>query len=260
VSGSVDGTYRITDARGKDLDSGSIARKFSEKYDAGTGAPSTSTVRDDLLHKAARLVAARLVPTHGRDTVVMPKGSFEALIPLAERGAWDQYLAGVEAVPENRRPDQEAYRQYALAIAKEALAYTTADVARATDLLRQSVAHYKQAIANNPNEKLFTEAHSSLFFQGAAAPLPRAEQSLAAYEAWSSGPTAARPSAPAAKAMRNQTVIEMVKAGVADETIEMAIDSVAVAQFDLSDDGVAALTRAGVSNAVIARMRQKARK
>jgi hypothetical protein len=119
VTGIVDGTYRITDASGRDVESNFFTQKFSDKYES---APTKSTVIDALLHKAARAVAARLVPTHDRVSVIVPKGSFEALIPLAESGAWDRYLTGVEAVPENRSPDQEAYRQYALAVAKEAVA------------------------------------------------------------------------------------------------------------------------------------------
>ena len=272
VSGSVDGTYRITDADGRDLDSGSIARKFREKYDDGTGAPSTSVVRDDLLHMAARVVAGRIVPTHDRVNVIVPKGSFEALIPLAESGTWDRYLAGVEAVPENRRPDQEAYRQYALAIAKEAVAYATEDVVRATELLSESVGHYKKAIENNPNEKIFSEAHSSVFFKNAPAPLPRAEQDLAAYLAWKLGPTKAAASSHATSSqapanpsrpsgtMRNETVIEMSRAGLSDDTIEMAIDSVAARQFDLSASGLVALAKSGVSNPVIAHMQKRAKK
>ena len=271
VSGSADGTYRITDANGKDVDSGSIAQNFSQKYEDGTGAPARSSVKDDLLHKAAHIVSARLVPTHDRVTVIVPKGSFEALIPLAESGAWDRYLAGVEAVPENRRPDQEAYRQYALAVAKEAVAYTADDIARATELLRESVEHYEKAIADNPNEKIFSEAHSSLFFKDASAPLPRAQQNLVAYQAWKSGPMPAAQSqasnsqtpanlSPPSKTMRNQTVIEMSNAGLPDETIKMAIDSAGATQFDLSAAGLQSLARSGVTKTVIAHMQKTAKK
>jgi hypothetical protein len=52
--------------------------------------------------------------------------------------------------------------------------------------------------------------------------------------------------------MRNKTVIQMSKAGLFDETIEMAIDSGVITQFDVSPAGLDALAKGGVSEPVIA--------
>ncbi|MGZ4779668.1 MAG: hypothetical protein ACXV5L_10750 [Thermoanaerobaculia bacterium] len=267
VQGTVQGTYRITDRSGRDLDSGSFHQTFSNDSQDGTGAPAKDEVEDALLHTAAGVVAARLVPTHDRVNVIVPRGSFEALIPLAEKGDWNAYLAGVEAVKENKKPDQEAYRQYALGVAKEALAYVTEDVARATELLRQSVDHYKKAIADNPGEKIFSEDHKSLLFTSVPAPVPRAEKSLAAYQTWASRPAqvAAVAEAPASKStktgtMRNKTVIQMAKAGLSDAMIESAIDSGVATRFNVTPEGLDNLTKGGVSPAVIAYMQRKTKK
>src|SRR5689334_24875786 len=82
-----------------------------------------------------------------------------------------------------RDPASEAYRQYALAVAKEGLAYATSDLPRARALLREAAEHYRTAIRNNPAEKLFSEEHNSIF-SSAGAPLPLVESSVQAYEAW----------------------------------------------------------------------------
>src|SRR5258708_2057499 len=187
VEGTLAGTFEIRDGKGRVLDSGPMDADFKRKYEGGENAPSRETVRDDLLHDAAGTVAARIVPTKERVAVVLPKGSFENFIPLAEAGKWDEYLAAVVAVPEMRNRDQEAYRQYALAVAKEGAAYATADRIRATKLLDEALAHYRNAIDYNPAESLFREAHTSLFGTDAGAPLPRIEASVKAYQAWAAG-------------------------------------------------------------------------
>lgn len=283
VSGELSGSCRITEEKsGKVLDSGALTNKFSEKYDNGVGSPSPDRVEDDLLHKAARQVASRLVPTKDRVSILLPKGSFEALIPLAESGAWDRYLAGVQAVPEMRDRRAEAYRQYAQGVAKEAVAYASNDPQQALELLRAAATHYQNATLYNPDETLFRERYSSILSSGPIdPPLPRLTESVARYEAWggassklsaasSSGggakPAAAAPSSTVAKgggavrAMRNETVIEMAKAGLSDENIVLAIDSAEKTQFDVSPEALITLAKAGVSRPVIAVMQKVTKK
>src|SRR5689334_18769796 len=161
-----------------------------------------------------------------------------------------------------RDPASEAYRQYALAVAKEGLAYATTDLPRARALLREAAEHYRTAIQSNPAEKLFSEEHNSIF-SSAGAPLPRVETSVQAYEAWvpagapaprvaNSGAGAVSGSKRAAgKRLRNEHVIEMKKAGLSDANIKAAIDGAAATEFDTSPEGVTALSEAGVSNEVI---------
>ncbi|HEX7420921.1 MAG TPA: hypothetical protein VF505_13615, partial [Thermoanaerobaculia bacterium] len=110
LKASLTGTYDILDRTGKVIDSGDLNEDFSKKYDEGKNSATPSKVEDDLMHRAATVVGARLVPTKDRVFVIVPKGSFEAFIPLAESNTWDRYLAAVEAVPANRNASQEAYR------------------------------------------------------------------------------------------------------------------------------------------------------
>jgi hypothetical protein len=263
VTGSLTGAYDIGD-RGGVIDSGSLSLSYGKKFDDGKDAPPPTQVEDDLLHRAARTVAARLVPVKDRVNVIMPKGSFENFIPIAESGAWDRYLAAVQAVPEMRDRRAEAYRQYALALGTEGTAYMTDDPQRALAMIREAVTHYQNAISWNPDETIFAQAYSSLLSKGAGAPLARANESLAAYERWAThgggAPTRVASSAPQKQTLRNQTIVDMVHAGLSDENVILAIDSADHTEFDTSPQALIDLAHAGVSRNVIARMQKKTRR
>jgi hypothetical protein len=66
--------------------------------------------------------------------------------------------------------------------------------------------------------------------------------------------------APSSKALHNQNVIEMARAGVPDENIVLAIDSAEAAEFDTSPDGLIALSKGGVSKNVIAHIQKRGKK
>ena len=268
LSGSLAGTFDILDKAGKVVESGDLSERYEQTFDEGTTPPTPSKVEDDLLKKAATKVASQLVPTHDRVSVIVPKGSFESLVPLAEMNAWDRYLAGVEAVPEKRDARQEAYRQYALAVAKEGLAYNSVDDRpRILELLREAIKHYETAITANPKEKIFSTGYESMLASRTEAPMPRAAGSLAAFEKWigtgsspSRRPAVARAEPEVAATLTNATVIEMAKAGLTDENLMLAIDSAGSTQFDTTPNGLIALARGGVSRSVIAHMQKKAKR
>jgi hypothetical protein len=222
-------------------------------------------MQEDLLRVAARKIAEQVVPTKVRMNTLLPKGSFEQFIPLAESGSWDKYLQGVESVRPLSDRASDAYRQYALGVAKEALAYSSADPKQGLELLRAAAEHYRTAAADNPNEKLFSEAYTSLF-SAAAAPVARTEASIKAYEAWASGPTPPMASAASSSksskssSMHNQSVIDMTKAGLSEENIILAVDSADAAEFDTSPDGLIALSKAGVSKNVITHIQKRGKR
>jgi hypothetical protein len=264
LSGTLSGSWDIRDRAGKIIESGSLSETYKQTFEEGSGAPAPSRIEDDLMKKASVAVAAQLVPTTDRVSVIVPKGSFESLIPLAEMNAWDRYLAGVEAVPAKRDARQEAYRQYALGVGKEGVAYTIVDDRHETiRLLKEAVAHYEKAIKDNPGEKIFSTGYESLLAYRTEASLPRATASLTAFEQWA-GTTPARRTPSVARAekpaMNNQTVIDMAKAGLTDENLMLAIDAADSADFDTTPDGLIALAKGGVSRNVIAHMQKKAKK
>jgi hypothetical protein len=265
--GEIGGTYTITDAKGRLFDSGDIDRKWEYDYDYRP--LSNEKVEDLLLKEAADKIAARIVPTKVKTKVLLPKGSFEQFIPLAESGAWDRYLQSVESVAPLRDRASDAYREYALGVANEAAGYSAPDAKTGVALLRKAAEHYRTAVANNPEEKLFSERYSGLL-NATSAPIARAEASVKAYEAWASGPTApiassapktgSRNAAQVAKSIRNQQIIEMAKAGLSDENIILAIDSADNTEFDTTPEDLIALSKAGVSRNVIAHMQKQSAK
>lgn len=266
MSASLSGSWDLADKTGKIVESGSINETFRQKYSEGKGSPAPSKIEDDLLKRAAKSVASRIVPTQDTVSVLVPKGSFEDLIPLAEMNAWDRYLAGAEAVRPLRDPRQDAYRHYALGLAKEGMAHTMAveEPARAIELLREAQTHYETAVKSNPREELFAKGYSSLFSMGSSsASLPRVGASLAAFDKWV-GPvrTATAKSAsaqPKKNVMTNDTLVEMAKAGLADENLILAIDAARDVDFDTSPTALIALAKGGVSKSVIAHMQKKKR-
>ena len=60
--------------------------------------------------------------------------------------------------------------------------------------------------------------------------------------------------------MRNQTVIDLAGAGLSDENIKLAIDGADNTAFDVSPNGLIALSTGGVSKTVIAHMQKKSKK
>lgn len=267
ITASLSGSWDLA-ARNRDIANGSLDDDFRREYGDYDNAPAPSEIEDDLLKKAARRIAMQLVPTQERTAILVPRASFEPLIPLAESGAWDRYLAAVEAMPANKNPKDEAYRHYALAIAKEALAYRKEDRREALDLLRAAKSHYETAASLNADEELFRKGYTSLLASSnIGPPLARMTDSVNRYDAWSTPASASSASVSpqpkpqsAVAGMRNQTVIDLAKAGLPDENIILAIDAAARTQFDVSPDGLIALSKSGVSKTVIAHMQKKSKK
>lgn len=274
VSANFDGAFEIA-AKDADVASGALDQEFRRKYGDSETSPAPSTLEDDLLRQAARKVAAHLVPTQDRISVLLPRASFESLIPLAESGAWDRYLVAVESMPAKKNAKDEAYRQYALAIAKEATAYQAADRAEALELLRSAASHYTVAAQSNPGEELFRKGYASIFASSSiGVPIARVNESVNRYESWTSGGSvttrtasnAAPAPAPLAKSgsgkqgMRNQTIVDLAKAGLSDENIILAIDGAQQTEFDVTPEGLIALSKSGVSKSVIAHMQKKSRR
>ena len=89
-----------------------------------------------------------------------------------------------------------------------------------------------------------------------ATTLIRARQSMTSAEK----PAPASPPAPAKQGMRNQTVIDLAKAGLSDENIVMAIDAAERTDFDVTPDALISLAKGGVSKSVIAHMQKKSKR
>jgi hypothetical protein len=279
VIGSVVAEFRIVDsATEEEIHSGSSSAKWNKSYKQGDGAPMRSELEKTLIDRVASEISAKLVGAVEPIKVLIPRGSFDKLVAVAEQGNWELYLQQVESSGALKGPADEAYRQYALGVAKEALAYRATEERETLDLLQAAAEHYGNATTLNPREKLFTEGYTS-FWSGAEAssPIERVQVAMVDYErladyraelAAGRSPRRAPASASVAPAgaggaspqtLTNAGVIALAKAGLADENIILAIDGAQAFAFDLSTDGLVGLAHEGVSPAVVAHMQKKQR-
>jgi hypothetical protein len=285
VSGAVESKFRVVDATTKrEIFRATESADYFESFKLGDGAPTTTELEKMLVTRVASQIATKLVGATEPVSVLVPRGSFERVIPLADRGDWAAYEWEIEAMPPLKRPADDAFRQYALAVASEALAYRAKDEAEAIDRLRRAADLYRKAIALNPGEEFFAKAHSRAGNGAAASPVERVDSILASYGKLQEfrAQLAAAPASPAppiqavpartekssatvsakgktSELMKNDDVIELAKAGFGDEFIILAIDAASSVQFDLTPQGLSGMTKAGVSPAVIAHI-QKTRK
>jgi hypothetical protein len=270
MSGKVSATTLVVDAKGNEIHSDTAEATFSKEYKRGEGAPTRSGLEETLIDDVASKISAKLVGRMQPVSVLVPRGSFDKMVPIAEGGKWEQYRQQVEAVPAKKKPQDEAFRQYALGVASEGLAYEADTEEASIELLQKAAEHYRQAITMNPREELFAKAYTNVWSGGYAhAPVQRVESARADYEklkeqrvALASGAprppvvkTAKTPSAK--KVLGNGTVIDMAKAGLSDENIKLAIDSAESTEFDLAPESLIAMSKAGVSRDVLAHMQRK---
>jgi hypothetical protein len=157
------GSYEArTGSGGQSAHRATVRASWDQSYESGVESPSREEIQTRLIEEAARKVAAQLVGSVEPVSVLLPRGSFEGFVVLAEAGEWDRYFAVVKAVPQKRRPLDEAYRQYALGLAHEAMAYRGGDESSVLGHLRTAETHYANATRLNPDESFFEEPVSPL--------------------------------------------------------------------------------------------------
>jgi len=249
---SIEGEFTVTDR---------AARTLYEGYVSASNAGALVNASDDqLVDDAAKDVARILVATHHRTAVLIPKGGLDALVPLAERGEWPAYLAGIENQRE-LRGDGEAYRQYALGVGQEAAGYASKDATARLRHLREAVERNIAASRLKPSEKLFAESYSPMSRAFSSPGLPprvwidphamELWESVSLIDSWMNG-------APAANgALDNRALLDLMIAGRSDQAIITAIAAAKHATFALGQPEMAALSKAGVSWPVIDAMRAK---
>lgn len=287
-------SYTVADrASGKTLFADSIDVAFSEEFEDGRGAP-THFDRQALAeqHTVGAIVYA-LTPTVETIRVMVPKGSFESFVNLAEAGLWSRYSEAIEARPALPSPRDESYRQYALGVAYEALGYGAEDTQTTLRYLDLAAQHYNTALTLHPAEDFFTKPYegsivnalgrASLEVLGelsgrstgtlrerrAMAPLERVQTAMAKYQtllqqgevlvaSTTAGGGAKSAGAPAEDGgMANRDVISMVQAGVPEEIVLTAIDDAQSCSFDTSPTGLIELTKGKVGAEIVRRIQGK---
>lgn len=280
VSLSFAATYKVTDVKARrSLAADSINADYKESFQEGKEMPDQTGVENAAVGKLVARLAGDLTPTRERIKVLLPQGSLEDAGRLAEAGLWNKYLETLESLPEKKSSADEAYRKYALGVAYEAVGYAAEDSDTTLKYLEQASTYYNQALEMNPKERLFAQAYESVWTgTRATAPLERVRAALVGYrkqkefkESYAQAKSAAAaPSTAGAKAlsggasddgaMNNAAVIKMAEAGLGDDIILTSINSAPKTAFDVSPEGLIALSEARVSKTIIARIQELAHK
>ena len=268
-------SYKATEvAQRKNLDSDSAQSNFEQSFKEGNGAPDQGSLENTAIQALVNRIVQNLTPTRERVGVLLPKGSLEGYIPFAEANLWNKYLEALEALPAKAKPEDDSYRKYGMGIAYEALGYGAENEETTLKYLEQAADYYNQALEANPKEKFFSQAYDAVFSsKQAASPLERVRSALVSYrklkdfkEHYTEILAAAESSdsAPGAKsltgsdpgAMNNAAVIKMVRASLPEEIILNSINSAPKTSFDVSPDGLIALSDAEVSTRIIQRIQE----
>jgi tetratricopeptide (TPR) repeat protein len=196
VKGSLDLTYQAKDAHsGKTLDSDIINLKYSQEFDADTGAsssestvtkswsalktpwnkasgkssneevqapPTPAELQQTLVRQASARVSARLVNTNEVIEVYLARGKLDDASKLADAGLWSRMLESLEQMPPLPNPEDDAYRLYNIGVAYEALGYQADDASTAKKFFDQAAISYGKAIDGKPAEKYFLEPQNRI--------------------------------------------------------------------------------------------------
>lgn len=280
VKGGINISYHVRDAKTKQtLDAQNVQAPFSQEYPDGNGSPSSHEVREMLINSAVDQLVKRLTPTTEPLTVYLPRGKVENFSKLGQAGLWGKMHEGIDKLGTLPKASDEAYRQFGLGVANEALAYEAEKIENSIKLFEEASINYNKALELKPDEKYFPS------------PLKRLQESLAQYKKLASQqavyasksvpksmappsdedskgmkpPLPRQPIAPVAQpksatGMTNQKVIELAAKGLDDANIIAAINAEAAVQFNLGVDALLELRNNNVSNQVIAAMRAKQNK
>ncbi len=270
------------DSSGNDISHG-IMNSMSGGWKKITGAagneqlspPTDAELRSRLLNDVVRQIAAHMVNTNEIIEVFLAKqkGPLEEGDKEATAGLWQRALETYETAPQLPKPEDDAYRLYNIGVAYEALAYKAEDQKSAMKFLDEAAINYGKAIDAKPTEKYFLDPQKRIETaiahykrledeENAKAEAAVAERARKKAETESANkPTdtvatpVARPSE--AKALTNEKVIAMVKAGLDDDTVAQTIRAAKLARFDLSANGLQALSTNGVSDQVLKAMKAR---
>lgn len=280
----------------KTLFADSLDLSFQEDFQEGRDAPTEADRVRESVQQTIGQIIYKLTPTEEMLQVLVPKGSFEDLINLAEAGLWSRYSEAIEARPPLANPAEEAYRQYALGLSYEALGYGADSTETTLRYLEQAAQHYNSALSMNPKEDFFSKAYGGSILgavgrsslnalrgangqepvetgrRQAPAPLQRVQLAMTKYQtllsqgeilnarmdgAGAKALGGAGTEAAAPRGMTNADVISMIKGGVPEEIVLNAIDQAQECAFDTSPNGLIELSKAKAGREILKRIQAK---
>ncbi|HYC90097.1 MAG TPA: hypothetical protein VEO54_12855 [Thermoanaerobaculia bacterium] len=262
-------SFKVHDTRAdRSLAADTTNRPFSKEYVEGNGAPDEAALENESIRAVVSDLTHRLAPTREVIGVLLPKGSMEKIIALADAGLWTKYLDALQKMAPLAKPPDEAYRQYALGVAYEALGYGADDTDTTLKYLEQASVHYNNAVDTHPKESYFTKAYDAIFTsKSAEAPLNRVQSALVQYQRMKEFTDAIASRSAGAmtgskgdlgtggdvdeNTVTNASVAEMLRAGLSEDVIFTAIDSAKKTSFDVTPRGLIQLAEAKASKKLI---------
>lgn len=260
-------SFKVHDRRAdRSLAADTINRPYSQEFNEGNGSPDAASLENAAIRAVVADLVHRLAPTREVIGVLLPKGSMEKYLALADAGLWTKYLDALQKLPPLAKPPDEAYRQYALGVAYEALGYGADDADTTLKYLEQASLHYNNAVDAHPKENYFTKAYDAIFTsKSAEAPLNRVQSALVQYQRMKEfgEAVAARSSGTRTGAkgdlgadidqdtVTNASVIDMMRAGLSEDVIFTSIDSAKKTAFDVTPKGLIQLAEAKASKKLI---------
>jgi hypothetical protein len=243
------------------------ARKVFGVNVPGTGATtvlvkgsfaSVDEAQNFLVADVARKIATYLVNTDV--TIQVPLavgGALNGPDKFAESGLWSRDLEALEELPHYSDAKSEAFRLYDVGVANEALAYQAQDTRSAMKFLEEASNDYGKALDAKQDEKSFLESQTRI-----KAALEHYEDIGKTTPMDSDAPLTTSlggKTPPADGALKNQDVIDMVRAHMDEANIIDTIQNAPAVSFDISAQGQIALSKEGVNGKVLMAMKNRAR-
>lgn len=249
-------------ATGKTLDADTLRLDFKQGYERN--APQITDLYDLLIDNLAHMVASRFVPDFHSVEVPLAKGKLKQASELLQKGYWNSAIDELNSLPQFGKADEEAFRFYTLGIAYEGLAYETPYLNPTRDYLEKALHYYEEAKRLQAAEATFQLAANRVAtllkdYRRIEVFIRAYEKSEHQKELETSLITKIQSRYGKDGFINNNTIISMVKSALPEKEIVRSIENVKSRYFDLSPQGMSALTKAGVKAQVIDAMRQSMR-
>jgi hypothetical protein len=249
-------------ATGKTLDADTLTLDFKQGYERNP--PKIHDLYDLLINKLAHMIAARFVPDFNSIEVVLPKERLRHASEQLQKGYWNSAVEELNALAPFPKFDEESYRLYALGVAYEGLAYETPYLNPTKEYLEKALAYYDDAKRNNSAEPAFLSSASRVTYllneYRRIEPFIKAfEKSERQKDLETSLINKIQTRYGKDGFINNNTIISLVRSGASEKEIVRGLDDVKSRYFDLSPNGMANLSKAGVKANVIDAMRESMR-
>ena len=182
-AGSLNAAYQVVDSSGRVYDASNIASSYNKNFPATATAASgkwgipgipgisnkkgnaekppasTEDVKQILAHDVVEQVAAKLGNTTRSVDVQIATGDshLDRAAEFLSQALWSRAVDELEKTPPFAKPDQEAYRQYDLGLAYEAISYSSTNANEQKENIFKAAEYYDKAVEMNAKEKYFVE-------------------------------------------------------------------------------------------------------